>query len=397
MPSIPRTVVAALCAVSATLLAACAHYEIVGYQAGWKPFADFAPHDLTVVNYAFADISTDGSIVLEHPTKERAALARLAAMKRRNPDLELMVSVGGWTRSNGFSAMAADASMRKAFTASSVEFLRQHRFDGLDIDWEYPGDIGDRCPADQTCQRVEDKRNFVRLARELRAAFDAAGATDGKHYLLTIAAGTDDKYLRDADGSTAWLADLARSLDWINLMTYDFHGSWERVAGFNAPLGRDPADPANANVESSVARLMEAGIPARKITLGMPFYGKGWSGCSAGENQGLYQPCTGLAAGSSEETFEFAYLTDQGYLVRDEEGQYTYAGRGFTRRWNDAARVPYLFNPATGEFITYDDERSIAEKVSLVKRLGLRGAMFWELDADRHGVLRGVVSGGLPH
>jgi chitinase len=128
----------------------------------------------------------------------------------------------------------------------------------------------------------------------------------------------------------------------------------------------------------------------------MPFYGKGWAGCAPGPaGDGLYQPCTGLASGSAAESFDFSYLTDRGYLSRDRDGRYTLAGLGYERHWNAQARVPYLYNPATGVFITYDDEASIQEKVDLVKQYALRGAMFWEIGGDTHGILRAVVSDGL--
>jgi chitinase len=376
--------------VAALLLSAsiggCAHYEIVGYYAGWKPETAIAPREMTVVNYAFAYVGADGTIVLDGGPAEEAAFARLRALKERDPDVRVMVSVGGWTRSDRFSDMAADAAKRAAFADSAIGFLRRHRFDGIDIDWEYPGDIGFPCPAGETCQRPEDKRNFVALARELRSALDAAGRADGKRYLETIAAGADEKFLLDAS-SAAWLRDLAASLDWINLMSYDYHGSWERVAGFNASL---------ADVEASVKRLIANGVPARKLVLGIPFYGKGWAGCAPGPaGDGLDQPCSGLASGSADESFDFAYLTGHGYLVRDGGGRYTVAGPGFVRRWSGAAQVPYLYDASNGVFITYDDEASVREKVDLVKHYGLRGAMFWELGADRDGVLRGVVAGAL--
>lgn len=386
---------AALFVALAAALAGCAHPEIVGYYAGWKPDTVVDARDLTVINYAFAFVAPDGSLVLDDAAREEGAFAKLRALKGRNPDLRLMVSVGGWTRSNRFSDTAADPVRRAAFVATSIAFLRRHAFDGIDIDWEYPGDIGHPCPPGETCQRPEDKRNFGVLARELRAALDAAGRADGKRYLATIAAGADEKFLLD-DGSAAWLRELAASLDWINLMSYDYHGSWERVAGFNAPLRHDPADPAGPHVEASVKRLLDQGIPARQLTLGLPFYGKGWSGCAAGpRGDGLYQPCAGLAAGSAAESFDFSYLTGGGYLGRDAQGRYTVAGRGFVRHWNAAAGVPYLYDPVTGVFITYDDETSIAAKLDLAKAYGLRGAMYWELGADRHGVLRGVVRDAL--
>jgi chitinase len=380
----------------ALALAGCAHYEIVGYYAGWKPESSVAPDEVTVVNYAFAYVAPDGALVLDGPPTEAATLARLVALKAGNPDLRLMVSVGGWTRSNRFSDMAADPVLRAAFVDSALVFLRNERFDGIDIDWEYPADNGAGCPAGETCERPEDKRNFVALARELRAALDAAGREDGKRYLATIAAGADGRFLAKDDPTGTWLRDLAASLDWINLMSYDYHGSWERVAGLNAPLHRDPADPVGTNAEASVKRLLDHGIPPGKITLGIPFYGKGWAGCAPGPaGDGLYQPCTGMAQGSADETFDFAYLTERGYLARDGDGKYTRAGLGFVRHWNAAARVPYLYDPAGGVFITYDDEASVQAKVGLVKEFGLRGAMFWEIGADSQGVLRGVVARAL--
>ncbi len=380
----------------ACVLAACAHYEVVGYYAGWKPDTAVAPDDVTVIDYAFAYVGQDGAIVLDGPPTEAATLAKLAALKEANPDLRLMVSVGGWSRSNRFSDMAADPILRATFIDSALVFLRAERFDGIDIDWEYPAENGAGCPPGETCDRPEDKRNFVLLARELRSALDRAGAEDGKRYLVTIAAGADEKFLAKDDPGGTWLRDLAASLDWINLMSYDYHGSWERVSGLNAPLHRDPADPVGTNVEASVERLIEHGIPPAKIVLGMPFYGKGWTGCAPGPNgDGLYQPCAGMAQGSADESFDFAYLVDQGYLARDGEGGYTVPGRGFARHWNPAAQVPYLYDAGSGTFITYDDEASIRAKAGFAREHGLRGAMFWELGADGHGVLRGIVSGAL--
>jgi chitinase len=396
MPNLLRLsrIIAALALAIAT--AGCAHHEIVGYYAGWKPDTVVAPRDMTVIDYAFAYVGQDGALVLDGPPTEAATLARLAALKEQNPDLRVMVSVGGWTRSNRFSDVAADPVLRAAFVDSVLVFLRSERFDGIDIDWEYPADNGAGCPPGETCQRAEDKRNFILLARELRAALDTAGAADGQHYLVTIAAGADEKFLTKDDPGGTWLGELAASLDWINLMSYDYHGSWERVAGLNAPLHRDPADAVGTNVEASVRRLLDHGIPARKITLGLPFYGKGWTGCAPGPaGDGLYQPCSGLASGSADESFDFGYLIDRGYLARDADGRYTVARADFVRHWNEAARVPYLYSAVDGTFITYDDEASIQAKLALVEALGLRGAMFWEIGADNHGVLRNVVSGAL--
>jgi chitinase len=292
----------------AALLAGCAHlppgprYEIVGYYPGWKGAIAVDASLLTVVNYAFLVVGADGALVLDNPAIDEGHFARLATLKAANPQVRLMASVGGWTRSDRFSDMAASPETRARFVDTSVAFLRRYGFDGIDIDWEYPGAIGVPCAAGRTCDRPEDKRNFVQLARELRAALDRAGAADRKRYLVTIAAGADRTFLYDG-ASAAWMVDLAASLDWVNLMTYDYHGTWETRAGMLAPLYDDPADPAGTNIDRSVAMYLEAGVSPRKLTLGIPFYAKGWSGCEPGPNgDGLYQPCAASIDEPAEST-----------------------------------------------------------------------------------------------
>ena len=405
-----------LAALLAVLLAAgCASLapppsrEIVGYYPAWKGVFDFDPTRVTVVNYAFLDICWDGrhgngavaplapcagengSIVPGHPPLDAANLEALAKVKRAHPAVRLVASVGGWSGSNRFSDMASGPASRAAFIDSAIRFIREHGFDGIDIDWEYPGAIGIPCAAGQSpCDRPGDKDNFALLGRELRAALDRAGASDGRHYLFTVAAGADARYALDAAKGGAWLADLAASTDWINLMTYDYHGTWERAAYFVAPLARDPADPGEANVEASVELFLAQGIAPSKLALGVPFYGKGWSGCAAGEV--LYKACKALAREDHEATFEFAYLTGEGYLARDADGRFTRAGRGFERYWNAAAKAPWLYEPGSRVFIAYDDEASVREKSRYAMRKGLRGVMFWELTQDAGGVLGRVIA-----
>ena len=223
------------------------------------------------------------------------------------------------------------------------------------------------------------------------AALDSAGAADGKRYLATIAAGCDRSFVVD-ELEPAWIARLSESLDWINLMTYDYHGTWETRAGMVAPLGNDLLDPAGTNIEATVRSYIEAGVPPRSLTLGLPFYGKGWSGCEAGpRGDGLYQQCTAPVSDPPEATYSYSMLRTQGYLVQGP------AGRGFARHWSAAAQGPYLYNPESRTFIAYDDEDSVRGKMRYLVRLGLRGAMYWEIALDNGSELAGVVSAELPH
>jgi chitinase len=414
---------------SCTPSSSAAAYEIVGYYPGWTSgtfpvnSANINANNLTVINYAFLNIcwngkqgnpdssindviacqnsAPNGAIVLGDYTADPTNLANLVALKSVNPKLKVVPSVGGWSWSNQFSNMAASSTTRANFISSAVALVRKYGLDGLDIDWEYPTSVGVPCTSGNTCQRSTDKQNFVTLVQELRSAFDSAGATDGKHYSITVAAGADQSYVFDPNGSSAWIVSLANTLDWVNVMTYDYHGTWESRSGHVAPLYRDPtdtsADGAVRYGDYSITLLLNQGIPASKLVLGEPFYGYGWAGCAAGTLHGLYQTCSGPATGSQGSTFDFAWLTAKGYLTKDSSGTYTVGGNGFTRYWNSSARVPYLYNATSKVFITYEDEASIHEKGNYIIGKGLRGGMFWELNADRGMVLGNVIANDLAH
>lgn len=410
-------------------------YEIIGYFPSWTSdkFSanpdNIAAKNLTVINYAFLDICwngmhgnsasdhqddatsenflespcknsegtpiklPDGAVTLGNSLLDTKNLSDLVALKSINPQLKVLPSIGGWVWSNRFSDMAASAETRANFTTSAVTLIRQHHLDGIDLDWEYPTKIGLPCAADKTCQRPNDKTNFIQLAQELRVAFDKAGAADGKHYYITIASGAGADYVNDIDGKNTWMAQLAKSLDWINVMTYDYHGPFDKRSGFNAPLFSDPREPIARSTDASIKLYLAAGVPAKKLTLGMPFYGYGWLGCAAGKTKGMNQACTGAAtAGTTGNTFTFSYLIKQGYLKKDPAGKYSIAGLGYKRYWNSKTKVPYLYNATEKTVITYDDEISLHEKNVYVISKGLRGGMFWELNADSDKILGTVMS-----
>jgi len=359
----------------AWLVAGCAsltppRHEVIGYYASWNGVVATDARRLSAIDYAFLELAADGSVDLGHPQTDA-------------PVLDHFASVGGWTGSGRFSDVANDTAKRAQFVASSVAFLRRLNYDGIDIDWEYPGAIGVPCDPGLTCERPTDKENFVVLAREMREALDGAGREDNRHYLLTIAAGADAAFVANAPGAPAaspWLARLAKHLDWVNLMSYDYHGTWERRANFVAPLYTDPANPSPVSVDASVALFIAQGVPPEKLVLGIPFYGKGWTGCDDGPGgDGLYQSCSALARPDHEATFEFSYLQDHDFM-------------GFEKHWNAASHAPWLYDRATHTFIAYDDERSVRDKARYAMSRGLRGAMFWEITADRHGALLGALA-----
>ena len=399
-------------AVAGTLSLPAAASEVVGYYPGWKSdaFAVTAANvdagRLTMALYAFVDVcwdgkhgnpepsvnyvapcreSLNGALALRDEAADGANLRALVALKKGHPKFKVVASVGGWDWSNRFSNVADSAGARANFIASSLRLMRRYGLDGIDIDWEYPTEAGVPCVAGETCARPQDKRNFITLARELRAAFDIAGKEDRKHYAITIAAGGNANYINGD-----WVKELSQSLDWINIMAYDFHMPWEKNSGHHAALYADAKDPVTANgfySAGAVERYLKAGVAPQKLVLGVPFYGYGWKGCAPGKDgDGQYQACEGGATGgvNGGNAYGFSHLLKQGMLTPAFEG-----GNGYRRYWNASAKVPYLYNAQEQVWITYEDQASLKEKASYIKRQGLRGAMFWELSADgEHQLLR---------
>jgi GH18 family chitinase len=309
---------------------------------------------LTHINYAFANI-VDG-VMVEGFKNDIRNFVRLNELKRRNPELKVLVSVGGWTWSGAFSDMALTAESRQRFIASAVVFLQRHRLDGLDIDWEYPGQKG----LDNT-HRPEDRQNFTALLAEMRAALDAAGAKLGKRYLLTIATGANDAWLTHTEMDKA-----QRSLDYVNLMAYDQFEETEPLTGHHAPLYTHPANPKQLSAALAVDHYVAAGVPVDKIVLGVPFYGRAWGEVSSAE-RGLYQPGKKPTVDLKTMYGDIAELS-----ARD----------GFVRYWDEISAAPFLYNDARRLFISYDDPQSMRVKCRYVLDRGLAGVMFWELSSD---------------
>jgi chitinase len=359
-------------------------YKVIGYYTSWSIYGrayfvtDIPAGKLTHINYAFVNVSEDGECILgdewadvqyAYPDDPADAtplgnFRQFQLLKEQYPHLKTLISVGGWTWSDRFTDAALTEETRAKFAASCVAMMKQYGFDGLDIDWEYPVIVG----ANPELGRTEDKENFTLLLAELRAQLDVQGEADGVHYLLTIAAPAGPYYYGNIQ-----LDQIHEHLDWINVMTYDFHGGWDTATNFNSPLyaaSDDPvADNAPLNTEAAMRAYLEAGIPPEKLVVGVPFYGRGWSGVQD-ENDGLFQPAEGVPDGTWEPgAFDYSDL-ETNYMET------------YTRFWHDEARVPWLFNPETGIMISYDDPESMRAKADYVKTSGFGGVMFWELSAD---------------
>lgn len=327
---------------------------------------------LTRINYAFANIK-DGRMIEGFPT-DAANFAALHALKKENPSLTVLVSVGGWLWSGNFSDAVLTQASREVFIDSVVDFIKRYNLDGLDIDWEYPGQVGAG-----NRFRPEDKQNYTLVLKELRQRFNREEKKLHRRLYLSVAAGSQASFLEHTEMRAA-----ARYLDTVNLMCYDYYEPGDSpTTGLNAPLFTDPADPKQVSADRSVREFEQAGVPAGKIVLGAPFYGHEWGDVSA-QNNGLYQqgkPVPGA-------------FTSYGNIVATmlpTDARQT----GFARYWNSAAQVPYLYNAKTGVFVTYDDPESMKLKAEYARSHHLGGMMFWTYESDPSGTLLDAIDGVL--
>lgn len=321
---------------------------------------------LTRINYAFANIQ-DGQMV-EGFAHDRENFQVLNGLKRENPQLQVLVSVGGWTWSGGFSDVALTPESRRKFIESAVFFIRSHSLDGLDIDWEYPGLIGIGNKF-----RPEDKQHYTALVKELRERFDLEEKSLGRRLLLSVATGALPDFVEHTE-----MGKVARYVDSVNLMAYDYYEPTDsKITGHHAPLFTNPLDPSAVSGDASIKNYLEAGVPTRKIVLGVPFYGHAWAGVAAA-NHGLFQP------------------GQEAHLQTDYKNIVTLLqDPAYTRYWDATALVPYIYNAATQTFITYEDPESLKLKCDYVLKHHLGGIMFWEYHGDTNEALLNAINTAL--
>jgi chitinase len=340
---------------------------IIGYVGGFRGLIATDSIDvwrLSHINYAFVDIK-DNRAWLHNETTDTVNLRRLCELKKINPGLKILISIGGWSWSKNFSdAVLTDTSTRN-FSLSAVDIVSKYNLDGIDIDWEYPG-----MPGDNNRYRPEDKQHYTLLFKELRRGLDSLSGITNMRYYVTTAVGGSQAYIDHTE-----MDKVQQHTDYINIMTYDYTGGWDSVSGHHTNLYASPGDTSQYSAHRSVQEFIKAGVPAAKIVIGLAFYGKGWEMESTGNN-GLYRKAIKAAPAGG-----FTYLKDS--LVNKS---------GFKEYWDAAAKAPYLFNAQKKIFITYDNERSVKEKCKYVKRYGLAGAMFWEYNSDKKGYLLRVIA-----
>ena len=329
-------------------------YRVIAYVRSRADIPRIGAEKLTHINYAFARVTPEGRVAFDDPASARENLKAVVALKERNPRLKVLVSVGGWGADN-FSDAAVDYESRERFARSAVRLVEEHALDGVDLDWEYPGQAGPGIKF-----RPEDKYNFTLLLETMRRHLGSR--------LLTIAS-TGGNYFQHTE-----MEKLHKYLDWLNVMTYDFAGSWSPMTGHHTPLYR--SGDARVASDDFIQQHIAAGIPRHKIVLGAAMYGRSWRGVQR-VNNGLGQKYEAYDRDVPYSDVVATYLPDP----------------SFVRFWDEQARAPYLWNETTGTFVTYDDPQSLREKARYVKAQRLGGIMYWEHSHDpEEELLDAIVS-----
>ncbi|MFE0459386.1 glycosyl hydrolase family 18 protein [Kitasatospora sp. NPDC058965] len=340
-----------------------------------------------------ADISVDGQAdVWNQPIAGN--FNQLKKLKAKNPNLKILLSIGGWTYSKFFSDAAATDSSRKALVSSCINmFIKGNLpsdagfggpgsaagiFDGFDLDWEYPGGGGHT----GNHSSPADKQNYTALLAEFRSELDAQGKADNKTYALSAAVGAGQDKIQNYETDK-----IGQYLTFMDVMTYDMHGAWDATGPTNhqAALYSDPNDPMTpvspGTSKYSIDEAIKAwtvgdpqygipgGFPAKKINMGVPFYYRGWTGVPAGSNHGLFQSATGPATGAADSGNVNGIRMFKELNGFVDNPSYTY--------WDDTAKAAWFYDGTT--FWSGENAQSIQAKADYLHCNGLGGSFAFSL------------------
>lgn len=322
--------------------------RLVGYYTSWSKYQtppysakNIPYHNLTHIEHAFALLSANADGTIEYPPGMDEPYLFTAA---HAAGVKVLLSIGGGDGIQGprFNQMSASETARQNFVTNVKNLLSRYGYDGVDIDWEVPN-----YPNTQDC---------TLLFQELRDALPSP-------WLISMAIPADPQNY----GSGFDVPALAPLVDFMNVMTYDFYGTWSGATGLVSPLLQDPADPEQAGSVKTSMDLYEYSyhVPLAQMNIGTPFYGYEWDGVDT--NWTLCSTCA-------------SYSWDYGTYIKQRLNQ-----QGWTVQYDIAAEAPYLTNSTIPGFITYDGVESTTRKISYIKSRGFGGVFMWELSADYDG------------
>ncbi|XP_022917654.2 probable chitinase 10 isoform X1 [Onthophagus taurus] len=347
------------------------YFKIVCYFTNWAWYrrgvgkytpADINPDLCTHIVYGFAVLDYENLIIKPHDSWadfDNKFYEKVVEYKRKGKKVSL--AIGGWNDSQGdkYSRLVNNPSARARFIKHAIEFLEKYEFDGLDLDWEYP-----KCwQVDCNKGPDSDKAAFAAWTTELRQAFEPRG-------LLLSAAVSPSKTVIDAGYD---VPTIGKNLDWVAVMTYDYHGQWDKRTGHVAPMYLHPEDDVvYFNSNFTINYWIDQGVPRRKIVMGMPMYGQAFQ-LEKADNHGLNAPAPGPGqAGEFTRAAGFLAYYEICHKVKNE---------GWTVVQDPKRRIgPYAYKG--NQWVSYDDKEMIQLKSEFIRNNDLGGGMIWALDLD---------------
>jgi len=311
--------------------------------------------------------------------------AQLAQLKQQHPKIKILPSFGGWTMSEPFHAMAKDEAAIRHFSKTAVELIAQYDFfDGIDLDWEYPGGGGLTTSPWNPGTKLDDEQKaseraaFTLLVKTLRTELDGLSKQTKRNYELSTAVGVGPKAAQiDWQSAAPYLTNMFA-------MTYDFLGGWGSQTGHLTNLHATERSWWGMGADVFINQMIELGIPTEKLVLGAAFYGRGWQGT---ENFNGQLPSADLVSkqGAQFGTGENGYFMFWDLVKNYGEKQ------GYQYKYDQEAHAPFLWNEEKKVFISFEDARSIKAKVDWAKNANLGGVFSWELSGDPSGELVEVM------
>ncbi|KAK4369847.1 hypothetical protein RND71_009322 [Anisodus tanguticus] len=312
---------------------------------------------------AFADLNPQSNQLIISPENQDSFRQFTSTVQRKNPSVKTLLSIaGGRANKAAYGIMARTPNSRKSFIDSSIKLARQLGFHGLDLDWEYP-------------ESATDMTNFGILLNEWRTAINTEATNSGRVALLFTAAVS---YSPRVNGLNYPVQSVARNLDWLNLMAYEFYGpNWSPSQTNSHAQLFDPVN--HVSGSDGITAWIQAGVPTRKLVLGIPFYGYAWQLVNTNIH-GLRAPAAGKSSVGSIDDGSMTYSRIRDYIVQSLA----------TTVYNATIVGDYCYSGST--WISYDDTLSVRNKVTYVKGRGLLGYFAWHVAADQNWALSRTAS-----
>ncbi len=395
-------------------------YKIIAYYPEWgiyKTHNYYLPSaipfkKITHLHYAFATIK-DGKIahfdkyasiqkIYENNSSLRGNLGALKKLKQKHPHLSLIISIGGWTQSGNFHTVASTYKARNIFASSIIKYLREYSMDGVDIDWEFPtvyreANLADN-PFDQGSPHANEseKKTYTLLLQTLRKHLDIASKEDNKTYQLSVAVSPIFAHIEQTQ-----VKEYMQYVDYITLMTYNMHGSWDKITNHHTALYPHPCAFDTMNIQSVVNKFISLGVAPNKLIVGTPFFGRSWRevdnrkyapswikshyielkcwliyGINLEYFQGLFRVTSGGAKGLWDSGTAYTGVYPYYYLAQLQKN------KKYQKYYDPQASATYLYDQKSRQMYSYENQQSLLKKIEYIQTNNLGGIAIWEITGD---------------